>query len=189
MQTVYKNRSFKGNSLLKLVDNYVLVDIETTGLSPKDNDIIEIGAIKVCENKVIDKYESLIKIDYKLNPFITRLTGITNKMLLENGKDLNEVLEKFLEFVGSDIIIGHNVNFDINFIYDKCEKHLNTYLKNDFIDTMRIAKKVLPDSSNYKLGTLANKFGINYEDAHRGLKDVEITYQVYNNLREYDTKN
>lgn len=73
MKVTYKDRKLKGNSLLEWVDNYVLVDIETTGLSPKENDIIEIGAIKVRQNKIIDKYESLIKIDYKLNPFITRL--------------------------------------------------------------------------------------------------------------------
>lgn len=139
MKVTYKDRKLKGNSLLEWVDNYVLVDIETTGLSPKENDIIEIGAIKVRQNKIIDKYESLIKIDYKLNPFITRLTGITNEMLKE-GKELEKVLDEFINFTGSDIIMGHNVNFDINFIYDKCEKYLDTYLKNDFIDTMKIAK-------------------------------------------------
>lgn len=183
MQSVCKDRKLKGNSLLQWVDNYVLVDIETTGLSPKENDIIEIGAIKVKQNKIIDKYESLIRIDYKLNPFITRLTGITDNMLKE-GKEINEALQEFLQFTEDNIIMGHNVNFDINFIYDKCERYLDTYLKNDFIDTMRIAKKVLQDVPNYKLGTLAKKFDINYENAHRGLTDVEITYEVYNKLRE-----
>ena len=165
----------------------MLEDIETTGLSPKENDIIEIGAIKVRQNKIIDKYESLIKIDYKLNPFITRLTGITNEMLKE-GKELEKVLDEFINFTGSDIIMGHNVNFDINFIYDKCEKYLDTYLKNDFIDTMKIAKKLLPNSPNYKLGTLAEMFDVSYKNAHRGLTDVEITFDVYNKLREYAIK-
>lgn len=187
MKAIYKDRKLKGNSLLEWVDNYVLVDIETTGLSPKENDIIEIGAIKVRQNEIIEKYESLIKIDYKLNPFITRLTGITNEMLKE-GKEVEEVLEEFIDFAGSDIIMGHNVNFDINFIYDKCEKYLDTYLKNDFIDTMRIAKKLLPDSPNYKLGTLAERFDVSYKNAHRGLTDVEITFDVYNRLREYAIK-
>lgn len=187
MKAIYKDRKLKGNSLLEWVDNYVLVDIETTGLSPKENDIIEIGAIKVRQNEIIEKYESLIKIDYKLNPFITRLTGITNEMLKE-GKEVEEVLEEFIDFAGSDIIMGHNVNFDINFIYDKCEKYLDTYFKNDFIDTMRIAKKLLPDSPNYKLGTLAEIFDVSYKNAHRGLTDVEITFDVYNRLREYAIK-
>ena len=94
-----KAREFKGSSLLKWVDDYVLVDIETTGLSPRTDEIIEIGAIKVKENKIIDKYDSLIRIDRSLNPFITNLTGITNEML-QKGKDSMQVLEEFMDFTG-----------------------------------------------------------------------------------------
>lgn len=182
-----KDRKLKGNSVLQWVDDYVLVDIETTGLSPKENDIIEIGAIKVRNNKIIEEYESLIKINYNINPFITKLTGITNDML-KDGKNIENVLTEFIKFTGNDVIMGHNVNFDINFIYDNCEKYLKSYLTNDFIDTMQIAKKILPNSQNYKLGTLAEKFDVSYKGAHRGLKDVEITYEVYNKLREYAKK-
>lgn len=181
------NRKEKGNSLLKWAEDYVLVDIETTGLSPERDDIIEIGAIKVKQNQIIDQYESLIKIQRRLNPFITRLTGITNEMLLE-GREITEVLQEFIEFTGDHIIIGHNVNFDINFIYNKCQKYMNYPIKNDFIDTMRIARRVLPSSPNYKLETLAKHFQIDYGHAHRGLRDVEITYQVYNELRQLSRK-
>lgn len=181
-QTYATNRKYKGKSLFKYVDDYVLLDIETTGLSPQSDDIIEIGAIKVRQNQIIGQYESLIKINRRLNPFSTKLTGITDEML-KNGKDVTTALEEFVDFAGKDIIVGHNVNFDINFIYDKCERYLDTYFKNDFIDTMRIAKKVLPNSPNYKLGTLAEHFDIDYSQAHRGLKDVEITYEVYNRLK------
>lgn len=180
----YPNRQWKGKSLLKWVDDYVLVDIETTGLSPRNDEIIEIGAIKVKENKVVDTYESLIRVNQSLNPFITKLTGITNEML-QQGEDPMQVLEDFIDFTGKEIIMGHNVNFDINFIYDKCAFYLDTYLRNDFVDTMRIAKKVLPNCKNYKLSTLAQMFHIDYQNAHRGLKDVEITYEVYNKLKEY----
>ena len=143
-------RKWKGHSLLKWAEDYVLVDIETTGLSPTYNDIIEIGAIKVKGNEIVDTYESLIKIEEPLSPFITHLTGITDKML-EKGKEREEVLQEFIEFAGEDILIGHNVNFDINFLYDKCEKYIDTYLTNDFIDTMRLARKILPNSPNYQL--------------------------------------
>ena len=179
----YNFREHKGKSLLKWVDNYVLVDIETTGLSPRTDEIIEIGAIKVKENKIIDTYNTLIKIDRNLNPFITKLTGITDKML-ETGKETDKALEEFVNFTGNEIIMGHNVNFDINFIYDKCLSYLDYYLSNDFVDTMRIAKHILPDIQNYKLGTLANYFGVDYRSAHRGLEDVEITYEVYNKLKD-----
>jgi len=178
----YKSRDHKGKSLLKWVDNYVLVDIETTGLSPRTDEIIEIGAIKVVENKIVDTYDTLLRIDGYLNPFITRLTGITNEML-EEGKKQEEALKEFIEFAGNETIMGHNVNFDINFIYDKCESYLDYYLSNDFVDTMRIAKHVLPNVRNYKLGTLADYFDVDYRNAHRGLKDVEITYEVYNKMK------
>ena len=173
----------KGNSLFRIVDDYVLVDIETTGLSPQRDDIIEIGAIKVKENEIIDTYSSLIYTNRRLPYFITKLTGITNDML-EEGREIDKVLIDFLNFVGDDIIIGHNVNFDISFLHDKCNKYLNRNLSNDFIDTMRLARKLVPESPNYKLGTLAKVFNIDYSNAHRGLKDVEITYEVYNKLRE-----
>ena len=179
----YSNREYKGKSLLKWVDNYVLVDIETTGLSPRTDEIIEIGAIKVKENKIVDTFDTLLKIDDYLNPFITKLTGITNDML-EEGIEQQEALEGFVEFAGNEIIMGHNVNFDINFIYDKCESYLDYYLSNDFVDTMRIAKHILPNVRNYKLGTLADYFDVDYRNAHRGLKDVEITYEVYNKMKE-----
>ncbi len=181
------SREYKGKSLLKWVDNYVLVDIETTGLSPRKDEIIEIGAIKVRDNKIIDTFDTLLKIDDYLSPFITRLTGITNEML-KKGIKQEEALEGFLEFTGEEIIMGHNVNFDINFIYDKCESYLDYYLKNDFVDTMRIAKHVLPNARNYKLETLANYFDVDYRNAHRGLKDVEITYEVYNKMKELAKK-
>ncbi len=179
----YNSRNHKGKSLLKWVDDYVLVDIETTGLSPTSNEIIEIGAIKVKENKIVDKYDTLIKIEGYLSPFITNLTGITNEML-EYGKNQEEALKEFVEFTGNEIIMGHNVNFDINFIYDKCESYLGYYLSNDFIDTMRIAKHIFPNIRNYKLGTLADYFNVDYRNAHRGLNDVKITYEVYNKMKE-----
>ena len=97
----YSNREHKGKSLLKWVDNYVLVDIETTGVSPRTDEIIEIGAIKVVENKIVDTYDTLLRIDGYLNPFITRLTGITNEML-EEGKKQEEALKEFIEFAGNE---------------------------------------------------------------------------------------
>ena len=175
-------RQFKGKSLDTLVDDYVLVDIETTGLSPQKDDIIEIGAIRVQNNKIVDTYSSLINIEKKVPSYITKLTGITTEMLTSEGKEAETVLKEFVDFAGNNIIVGHNVNFDINFIYDKCEKYLDKPLSNDFIDTMKIAKRLV-DTPNYKLGTLAEYFEVDYNGAHRGLKDVEITYEVYNKLK------
>ncbi len=173
----------KSKKALNFVDNYVLVDIETTGLSPINDEIIEIGAIKVKENKIVDEYNELIKINRRLSPFITNLTGITDAML-RHGKLPSVVFKEFVDFVEDDVIIGHNVNFDYGFLCDKCKKYINYNLENERIDTMYLAKKLVPNSINYKLGTLANYFNVSYEGAHRGLKDVEITYEVYNHLRK-----
>ena len=178
-----KNNLQKSKNLMKFVDDYVLVDIETTGLSPINDDIIEIGAIKVINNKIVDKYSQLIQINKSLSPFITNLTGITNSML-KLGKEPNIVFNEFVNFVGEEVIIGHNVNFDLGFLTNKCKKYIDYNLTNDYIDTMYLARKLVPDSTNYKLGTLAKYFNISYEGAHRGLKDVEITYEVYNCLRK-----
>ena len=174
---------FRKSSTMQFVDDYVLVDIETTGLSPVVDDIIEIGAIKVKDNKVIDSYSELIKINKKLSAFITNLTGITDEML-KKGKLPEIVLKEFVGFVGEDTIIGHNVNFDLGFLRNKCLKYLNYSLCNSYVDTMYLARRLVPNSRNYKLGTLAEHFNISYEGAHRGLRDVEITYRLYNELRK-----
>lgn len=175
--------NIKSKKALNFVDDYVLVDIETTGLSPINDEIIEIGAIKVKENKIVDEYNELIKINRRLSPFITNLTGITDAML-KNGKLPNVVFKEFVDFIEDDVIIGHNVNFDYGFLCDKCKKYINYNLENERIDTMYLAKKLVPNSINYKLGTLAKYFNVSYQGAHRGLKDVEITYEVYNHLRK-----
>ena len=180
-----KEKKEKGENLNKFVDDYVLVDIETTGFSPVKDNIIEIGAIKVKNNEIISEYNELIKIDKILSPFTTKLTGITDEML-QSGKNIAEVLKEFVKFSENKIIIGHNVTFDLGFLNYNCRKYLNYNLNNDYVDTMCMARKIVPNSINYKLGTLANLFNVSYEGAHRGLKDVQITYEVYNNLRRIE---
>lgn len=182
---IQKEKKEKGENLNKFVDDYVLVDIETTGFSPVKDNIIEIGAIKVKNNEIISEYNELIKIDKILSPFTTKLTGITDEML-QSGKNITEVLKEFVKFSENKIIIGHNVTFDLGFLNYNCRKYLNYNLNNDYVDTMCMTRKIVPNSINYKLGTLANLFNVSYEGAHRGLKDVQITYEVYNNLRKIE---
>ena len=181
MKKIWIRKNLK-NNIIKFVDDYVLLDIETTGLSPVSDDIIEIGAVKVKNNKIIDTYNELIKINRKLPIFITKLTGITDEMI-NGGKMPEIVLKEFIKFIGDNTIIGHNVNFDLGFLRNKCLKYVNYNLNNTYLDTMYIARRLVPDSKNYKLGTLAQYFNISYEGAHRGLRDVEITYHLYNELR------
>ena len=174
-------RDFKGDSLMESIDNYTIVDIETTGLDPKLDEIIELAAIKIRNNEIIDNYSKLIKPKEEIDCFITNLTGITNDML-KNAPVIEDVIEEFLNFINDDIVIGHNVNFDINFIYDNCIKILEKPFTNNFIDTLRISRKYI-DTNNHKLQTLAEKFEIDYSGAHRALKDCYITQQLYEKLK------
>lgn len=182
----------KGNSLIDTPRNFTVIDIETTGLDPRYDDIIEIGAIKVRDNTITDTFESLIKpegyyyedddgnelFEY-VDDFITNLTGITNEML-ETAPDVKLVLPKFIDFIKDDILIGHNVNFDINFLYDSLEDNLQHIFNNDFIDLMRISRKLYPEFKNHKLKTVAKNLKVNTNKNHRALRDCSITLECFN---------
>ena len=110
-------RDKKGQSLLLFPNEYIVFDIETTGLDASYDEIIEIGALKIKNNEIVDKFTSLIKPKYPIDEFITELTGITNEMV-KDAPLINEVLPRFIDFIGDEILVGHNINFDINFVYD-----------------------------------------------------------------------
>ena len=116
-------------------ENYTVVDIETTGLSPQKDDIIELSALKVRDNKVVEEFSTLLKSLKGVNSFISGLTGITNSML-NNAPIIEDVLPEFLAFIGNDIILGHNVNFDMRFIKAKTQLVLNKMVENSIMDTM-----------------------------------------------------
>ena len=178
----YNKRIYKGKSLVKRVSDYTVVDIETTSLDSYDGKILEISAIKVRGNHVVDTFSEIIDINEKVGYFTTRLTGITTKMVKKEGKDLVEVLELFLKFLDKDIIIGHNVNFDINFLYDSIESNLGVYLSNDYIDTLRLSRKYLHVLKTHKLDDLIRYYNLEVRDKHRALNDCILTNQVYEKL-------
>lgn len=163
-------------------ENYTVVDIETTGLSPQKDDIIELSALKVRDNKVVEEFSTLLKSSKGVNNFISGLTGIINSML-NNAPIIEDVLPEFLAFIGNDIILGHNVNFDMRFIKAKTQLVLNKMVKNSIMDTMIFAKRNL-ELPNFKLTTIAQYYDIDTKNNHRGLKDCYITFEVYNKLRE-----
>lgn len=167
-------------------NNYVVVDIETTGLSPEKSEIIEISAIKVLGGIEKETFSKLIKPKRKVNSFITSLTGITNKML-ENANDLSETLEEFKEFSNGYVIMGHNVKFDIRFLNFYMQKVLNVPFDNDYIDTLRIARKMLPELKSHRLGILAEHYNIDKKGMHRALKDCEVTKYCYNQMTDICT--
>ena len=178
------SRIYKGRGLIKVLENYTVLDIETTSLDCYRGEILEISAIKVRNQQETEYFSELIKIHNKVGAFTTKLTGITNEMILKEGKELVRVLKNFKDFLGDDIIVGHNVNFDINFIYDSMKKNLGRNLTNDYVDTLRIARKVLPHLKHHKLDDLIKYFNLVERNEHRALNDCILTNQVYIRLGE-----
>lgn len=175
------SRTNKGKSLLEAVTDFISLDIETTGLSPTYDEIIELGAVKYRDSIPVDTFSSLVKPESPIDDFITQMTGITNEML-EDAPSLNAVLPSFIEFVGNDIIVGHNVNFDVNFIYDACEAIGLPPFSNNFIDTMRLGRRMYKDLKNHKLDTLIDFFRLEKRTLHRGLGDCELTAECYQKM-------
>lgn len=162
--------------------DYTVIDIETTGLSIHSNEIIEISALKVRDDKVIEKFSSLIKPEGHINSFISKLTGITNEMVQE-APAITEVLPAFTKFLDNDCILGHNVHFDINFIYTNLKKYFNKELPNSYTDTMKLSRKYCKLPS-HRLSYLAEKFGISTEGHHRALNDCIMTFEIYKKIKQ-----
>ena len=184
-------RTEKGKSLIALPSDYTIIDIETTGLDLVYNAIIEVAAVRVRGGEVQDKFSSLIKPTkhylgdgeyYYIDEFITELTGITNEML-DDAPESDEVLQEFVKFIGDDLLVGHNVNFDINFLYEAMSRVLGIPLKNDFIDTMRFSRKLFPASEHHRACDLAKNCDIPYENAHRALNDSMVTCLCFEKMR------
>ena len=171
----------KDVSLEAYPSNYVVVDIETTGLSPANSEIIEISAIKVRDGKNIAEFSKLIKPKGYVSSFITSLTGITREMLVD-ACDLGETLAEFDAFCGNDVILGHNVKFDIRFLDANMRRLFDKPFENDYIDTLRIARKSLPELKSHKLGVLAEYYGCKTKGMHRALKDCQVTDICYKNM-------
>lgn len=172
----------KGNSLIDFPDSYCVIDIETTGLDPEYDEIIEVGAIKVEDGQVVDEFASLVKPSEPISDFISELTGITNKML-KKAPSAYDILPAFFQFVGKSIVVGHNVNFDINFLYDNNMMLFNKAMDNDFIDTMRISRRLLNDLPHHRLRDLVDYYELSDIGAHRVLSDCMQTHYALCKLR------
>ena len=171
-------RSHKGNSLIENLSNYTVLDIETTSLDSRDGEILEISALKVRNKKIVAEFSKLIKVT-EVGEFTIHLTGITDEEMRKYGEDIDFVLTEFLAFLGNDIIVGHNINFDINFIYDNLEKRLGLYLDNDFVDTLRLSRMLLSFLPRHRLDDLISYFNLETRNEHRALNDCILTNQVY----------
>jgi len=163
----------------------VFFDVETTGLNPINDEIIEIGAVKVRNGVKIGEFQSLIKPSKPISGEITQLTGITNELLQKEGNDRDEVLKKFLEFVGRSKLIGHNaIEFDLKFLNNQLKKCLLCQIDNAVEDTLKMSRVMLKKVNDYRLITVARALGIYVEDSklHRSIADSEVCAEVYRRL-------
>ena len=176
------NRDKKGKSIIAFPSNYIVLDIETTGLSSERNKVIEISALKIADGNIIDKFATLVREDYTyVNRFITSLTGITQDMV-DSAPHITDILPSLIEFVGDTIIVGQNISFDINFLYDRFLKYENQYLSNDHVDIARISRKLYPNERHHRLQDIAERYEISYKDAHRAERDCLITQDAFQYL-------
>jgi ATP-dependent DNA helicase DinG len=151
----------------------VALDIETTGLDPQTDAILEIGAVRFDGSRVEDEWSTLINPGRHIPEFITGLTGISDEMVRQAPK-IREVLDELAAFIGDLPILGHNIQFDLSFF-----KKYNLFLLNERIDTYELAAVLLPSASRYNLGALGQALGIPLPATHRALDDARVTHGVY----------
>ena len=169
---------------IKQNTDYVVFDLETTGLSPVKNEIIEIGAVKVNkEGQIVETFTTLVKPSQPVSEFIQNLTGISNEML-KDAPSIYVALPRFANFAGDAILVGHNVTFDIAFIQQKAKIYKDMNFMNPYIDTLSLTRNVYPNLKSYKLQDLIKEFDLKTFAAHRALADVVATQQLYELLKQ-----
>ncbi|MBR5577421.1 MAG: PHP domain-containing protein, partial [Lachnospiraceae bacterium] len=160
-----------------LDDSYVVFDIETTGFSPVKNRIIEIGAVKVRNKEIVDRFSVFVNPKVPIPYEITRLTGIQDSMVVE-AETIEEVLPKFLEFARDCVLVAHNANFDMSFIQENCrrQKYPTEYT---YVDTLALARVLLPSQGKHTLDAVCKTLKISLENHHRAVDDAEATAQMF----------
>ncbi len=166
--------------MMDFVRDYVVVDLEMTGLAVKSDKVIEIGAARVRGGVVTDEFATFVDIGREIPGKITELTGITTEMI-QGGMLEDEAMEALLRFVGGDVLVGQNFSFDYGFIRQWAVNHKRK-VENPFLDTLKIARGMLPKEMPKSLEALCTFFEIEREHQHRALDDALATQVVYENF-------
>lgn len=171
-----------------MYDTYVSIDLETTGLNPKRDRIIEIGAICVEQGEITGEFSTYVNPGRKLEERITALTGIRNEDL-EDAPELDEIFPELLEFLGDLPLLGHRILFDYSFLKKAAVDRKLTF-ERSAVDTLQIARKYLPDLPHRNLEYLCRYYEIPHH-AHRALEDAKATDQLFRKLTElfYEDEN
>ena len=169
----------KGTLINKYTPDYVIFDLETTGISPNYDEVIEISALKVKGGEVVDEFNTLVNPGRKIPFGATKVNGITNAMVAE-APAFSHVLAEFLDFAEGLVLVGHNIaRFDMKFIWRDAEQYFGEIPQNNYVDTLQVARKHLPKMDHHRLVDLAEHYGISSEGAHRALNDCYMNQKVY----------
>lgn len=160
-----------------LDDTFVVFDIETTGFSAAEDRIIEIGAVKITDGAIVDRFSTFVNPEVPIPFEIQQLTHITDDMVLEAPK-IEEALPAFLDFVGESALVAHNAGFDVGFIEQNCVR-LGRSRTFTSVDTVGLARVLLPTLSKYKLNIVAKALNISLENHHRAVDDAAATAEIY----------
>lgn len=160
-----------------MIDSYVALDLETTGLNPKYARILEVGAVKVIDGKVVDTYSKIVNAKIHLSDQITRLTGITEEMMLQ-GEEIETVIVELIDFCEDYVLLGHNIQFDYSFIKKAAINHKLTFEKKA-IDTLKLARLLLPYLEKRSLEYLCEYYHIEHVNKHRAYYDALATSELY----------
>lgn len=173
-----------GKKLTGYCSDYIVFDLETTGTSPNADDIIEISAVKVKNGAVVGEFTRLVNPGRPIPYQASMVNGITDDMV-KDAPMFDEVFDEFLEFIGDFVLVGHNIHcFDMKFLYRYAKVIYGKTLDNDYIDTVPMAKKYLPQMAHHRLTDLASHYGIKTDGAHRALYDCQMNQQVFELLHK-----
>lgn len=165
-------------------NNYIVFDIETTGLNHIENDILEIGAIKYNNGVENERFHTYIKNDKPIPQFITNLNGISNETI-KDAPLIRTALRSFLNFIGDYTLIAFNSDFDMSFMQYNYQKKLNTSINNDVIDALPLAREYLRELPNKKLVTIKQHFGLEV-GSHNAIDDCIVTNHLYQYCRQFE---
>ena len=170
------------------ISKYFILDTETTGLKEDEEQVIELAFREIEDGKMGRAFNYLLKLEEgkKLEYKIIRLTGITDEMLKENGRDRKEVLKRADEILKDGIVVAYNAPFDLGFLNAEFLRELGKPFITDYIDAFEIAKDVFRDipTPNKKLETIAKYYGFNEKQDHRALSDVDMTHFVLEKMKK-----
>ncbi len=191
IKIIYGVEGYLVNDVKPIVNNhksqdidtqYVVFDIETTGFSNKNDKITEIGAVKIINNQIVDRFSQLVNPNMKIPDKIIELTGITDELVADKPT-IEEVLPKFIDFVGTSVLVAHNASFDMGFIRENC-KRLGLGIDNTYLDTLQLSRELLPSLKSHKLNVLSKHLNISLENHHRAVDDSEATAKIFMKLIE-----